>query len=71
MVVQPARDEIFCTFSGFARAVGVSQQAVSKAVACGRLTAYRVGRRKMLKPFEAAVDWDANRVRFDDNYFDR
>jgi hypothetical protein len=71
MVVQPKGEEIFCTFSGFARVAGVSQQSISKAVASGRLTAYQVGRRKMLKPFEAARDWDANRVRIDGNYLNR
>jgi hypothetical protein len=50
----------------FARQIGVSQAAVSKAIKCGRLPTYIDGRgRRWLEPMRAARDWDANRVRID------
>jgi excisionase family DNA binding protein len=62
----------FATISEFARMIGVSQPAVSQAVQSGRLTAYRdLSGRKWLKVLEAAHDWEANRVRFDDDFLCR
>ena len=70
----------FVTITEFARKIGVSQSAVSQAVQSGRLRAYdgygeRVGRgyagRKWLRTSEAVLDWDANRVRFDNWWLER
>jgi hypothetical protein len=61
--------------SAFARHIGVSQQAISRAIRVGRLTAYdaaglRVSPdfsgRKFLKPEEASVAFQLSRARIDD-----
>jgi excisionase family DNA binding protein len=70
----------FLTVTEFARLIGVSQPAVSKAIKNGRLQAYGANGervqpghhgRKWLRLAEAARDWDNSRVRFDDDYLVR
>jgi Regulatory phage protein cox len=67
----------FLTATEFASLIGVTQQAVSKAIQNDRLRVYDVAGkpvppghrgRKWLKLAEARRDWDENRVRFDDDY---
>jgi hypothetical protein len=70
----------FVTVTEFARRIGVSQPAVTKAVQSGRLRVYDgagkpvspwVAGRKWLKPAEAVRDWDESRVRLDDFFLER
>ena len=70
----------FLTVTEFARLIGVSQPAVSKAIKNGRLQAYgKSGRpvspdfrgRKFLKLDEARQSFEHNRVRFDNWWLDR
>jgi hypothetical protein len=70
----------FVTQAAFARAVGVSRMAISKAVQAGRLQPYdEVGRpvspdfrgRKFLRLQEAKVAFEHNRVRLDNWWLDR
>jgi len=64
------------TLTEFARQVGVSKQAVSKAVSVGRITAYDIAGqslpadakgRKFVKPGEAASAFHLSRARIDDH----
>jgi hypothetical protein len=66
--------------STFAKAVGVSRTAISKAIQAGRLQAYsKVGRPvspafrgpKFLKLDEARQSFDESRVRLDDWFLER
>jgi DNA-binding transcriptional ArsR family regulator len=68
------------TVTEFARAIGVSQPAVSQAIQAGRLQPYDfTGRpvsydfrgRKFLKLKEAKVAFEHNRVRLDNWFLDR
>ena len=70
----------FVTQAAFARAIGVSRMAITKAVQAGRLQPYdEFGRpvspdfrgRKWLRTTEAVRDWDNNRLRFDNAYLVR
>jgi hypothetical protein len=70
----------YCTFAQLARVMGVSRSAITQAFQNGRLAAYagngrRVGPdyrgKKWLRTAEAAEDWDANRVRLDNDYLAR
>jgi hypothetical protein len=73
-------DDLMVSQAEFARAIGVSKTAISKAVASGRLQPYDwAGRpvsstfrgRKFLRLAEAREAFEYNRVRLDNWWLDR